>query len=390
MMCAAIRTLLLALLLALAGAYPAPAHAEHPTPALDRQEPFRLICWEAGPHADHQLILQGLAEGLKELGLIKTGSVPEPLDNSTAPLWQWLADNATGRVAFLEDGFYSADWNEALRKEVRERIATRAQTSRDFDLVLAFDTWTAVDAAAMDPDFPVLVSSVTTFANTRLEQSLGKGTNRRVCVVHERDRLYRLATLFHSLFGFEKLGVVLDNGHNGHDMAGLDELQKAAKDRGFALVPCAKSLWGEEADVLERHLLACNKRLVSEGVDAVVLTLAPEPASHWDAANALSPLAQAGIPTFSLAGGREIKAGALLGTGRRMQLALGRCLARVVANMIKGIHPPQDLVHVSPLALSLNMQSALALGWDPPLRVLAITDEYVDMDGEWRENGLLP
>ena len=42
------------------------------------------------------------------------------------------------------------------------------------------------------------------------------------------------------------------------------------------------------------------------------------------------------------------------------------------------------------ILLSLNMQSALALGWDPPLKVLAITDEYVDMDGEWRENGLLP
>ena len=99
-------------------------------------------------------------------------------------------------------------------------------------------------------------------------------------------------------------------------------------------------------------------KLAKEGVDAVFLTLAPEPASHLDAANALSPLTKAGIPTFSLAGGRELKAGALLGTGKRMQLALGRYLARIVADIIGGIRLPKDLVHVSPLVLSLNMQSA--------------------------------
>ena len=304
-------------LLSLLWTAPSPVHAEQSDRTL------RLLCWEAGPHADHQLILQGLAEGLKELGLIRTGPVPEPVDNSTAPMWQWLAKNARGRVVFLEDGFYSAGWNETLRKEVRESIATRGKVLRDFDLVLAFDTWTAVDASVLDPDFPVLVSSVTAFANTDLAQSLGKGTNNLVCVVHEQDRLYRLATLFHSLFGFEKLGVVLDNGKNGRDMAGLNELERAAKDRNFTLVPCAESLWGEKPDVLERHLLACNKRLVREGVDAVFLTLAPEPASHWDAANDLWPLTKACIPTFSLAGCRELMAVALLGTGMRLMLAIG-------------------------------------------------------------------
>lgn len=365
-------------------------HAEQGAGQHSEQGPFRLLCWEAGPHADHQLILQGLAMGLAELGLVSAESLPDPVDNSTAPLWQWLADNATGRVAFVRDGFYSANWNARLREEVGQAIATRGREARDFELVLAFDTWTALDALAMDPDFPVLVSSVTAFDGTMIAQSLGKGQNNRVCIVHEEDRLYRLATLFHSLFAFRRLGVVLDNGRNGLDMAGMAELRRAAQNSHFELVACADTLWGEEPGVLEEHLLACNTRLVREGVDAVFLSLAPEPASHWDATNALAPLVKAGIPTLSLAGGREIKAGALLGTGRRGQLALGKYLAHVVADMMRGIAPPQSLVHVSPLSLALNLQTALATGWDPPLKVLALTDEYVDMDGQWQDNGSLP
>ena len=84
-LCVAILALLSLLWIA-----PNPVHAEHPGRPMAQQGPLRLLCWEAGPHADHQLILQGLAEGLKELGLIQTGPVPEPVDNSTAPMWGWL------------------------------------------------------------------------------------------------------------------------------------------------------------------------------------------------------------------------------------------------------------------------------------------------------------
>ena len=78
--------------------------------ARAEEKVWRVLYVEGGPFSNYQQTLAHTARGLEKLGLIDNGQVAIPDGTeSTVAMWQWLADNARGRVKFLRDGHYSAD-----------------------------------------------------------------------------------------------------------------------------------------------------------------------------------------------------------------------------------------------------------------------------------------
>lgn len=363
------------------------AHS-HPAPLPART--VRVLYWEGGPHEDHQLILRGLAEVLHSKGCLTSAQLPEPVTSSARAMWEWLSDHAADSIVFVRDAFYSCDWSGDRRKNVLKAVETRVAEG-DIDLVLGFDTWTAQDALQSSLTIPVLVSSITSLKGTNLEAALAGSADKQVFLVHEQGHLERLTGFFHSLFGFAKAGCVQDISPAGQAMAGLAGLEQAAQRHGFALMRCEADLWSREPGILEERLLACHRELVHKGVEAVFLSISSEPASHMDVQKVLAPLRQAGIPVLSLAGGREVRAGALLGPGKSPRLETGRLLARLLLDYSRGMLPDRrNISFPHALTLSLNMSAAQKAGWEPPVRVLAITEDYVDANGNWHVNGTRP
>ena len=250
-------------------AFAAPAQNN---PAGDKV--WRVIYVEGGPFSDYQRIFQGLALGLEERGLIENGHVPLPKDSEEARgIWEWLHQRAGGNhLVFLADGFYSAGWDSRQRETVRQEVLRRIREKKDVDMVLAFGTWAGQDLAAQDLPVPVIVSSVTNAVDAGIIPSVEDSGRDNLVAPIEPDRFKRQVLLFHDIFAFKKLGIAYEDTPAGRGSIALNEIEDAARELGITLLRCTDTFDIQDTDLASERLLACHKKLVDQGAEAVYLT----------------------------------------------------------------------------------------------------------------------
>ena len=376
--------------------------------------PLRVICWEGGPYNEHVLLMQGLINELVRLGFAKDAPRPRTVENNIDVHWNWLSENAGSDSAlknaalkedalkedasrgeerdrkrdlltFLKDGFYSANWDNRSREEVKKAIDERIRTVGDVDMIVVLDTNSLVDALSLELDIPVLAASITSIEALLASMQNGAAKDNYL-VLNETDRIRRLVTLAHKQFAFKRLGVVFDSGPSGRDMAGMTQLEQAAREYGFNLVTCSTKIWGESTKNLLKNLNHCPDRLVKKGMDALYVTPTPLEEHAWNMTEVFEPLRNNRIPTISHRGHNEVMMGALVGPGSKEQKAHGARMANIMIRLAQGEDPKDiDTVCTAQSVLALNMQTAVRIGWDPPLSVLTLVEEYLNNDGIWIE-----
>lgn len=369
--------------------------------ATGAPRPLRVICWEAGPYNEHVLLLQGMMQELVRLGLAKDVPLPMTYDNAIERHWQWLAQNAAlpaekgarGRVdaqpllSFLADGFYSSGWDRQRREDIKRAIRRRVEQVGDVDMIFVLDTNTLIDALKLDLDIPILAASITNFEDGHPYYNQARKKRDKVLVVRERDRIPHLVALGQELFSFRKLGVVYDSSSLGFGTA----LRQLSKDMGFELVECRTNLWGESERKVRENLLRCHRDLVKKGIDAMYVTSSPLQENRWDMSGIFEPLLAARIPTLSHTGYDDVVEGALLGPGRKTQKVLGARIADIIVRIALGENPKNiDTVFTPPPYLAMNLTTAIHIGWDPPLKIISLVEEYVNSDGDWVETSTSP
>lgn len=369
-----IRILTAFLVVLAAAAVSCPKHADA-AEKPDRR--VRIAYIEGGYYSDYARILAALAQGLAELGIIVNGNAPVPENvERTADIWQWLHDHAGGdTVEFVADGYYSAGWEDAVFAEKRAALMTRLVQTKDIDLVLAFGTKAGQAMAADDHTTPVAVLSVTDAVAAGIIPSPDDSGRDHVFAMVEYNRYYREVVLFHDIFHFKRLGIAYEDTDKGRASAALPQIRKAAVDSGFELVTCAATLFSADPGPAVVNLSVCHEKLVREGADAVYLTVnnGMQPESM---ARILRPLLAARLPTFSQNGVDEVKRGALLSISQVNFSGQGMFAARALANIIRGESPrSQKQRYEEPLSLALNLRTAMQIGWNPSLAVLAAVDE---------------
>lgn len=354
-------------------AFAAPAQT---SPAEEKV--WRVIYAEGGPYSEYQYTLQGLALGLEERGLIENGHVPLPRGSEEARgMWQWLHQHAGGkRLVFQADGFYSAGWDSRQREKVRQDILQRIREKNDVDMILAFGTWAGQDLAAQDLPVPLIVSSVTDAVNAGIIPSVKDSGRDNLVAAVEPDRFKRQILLFHDIFKFKKLGIAYEDTPAGRSSIDLSEIEDAAGELGVTLLRCTDVFDIQDKDLASERLLACHKKLVEQGAEAVYLTYNVG-LQGGAMRKVLQPLADAHIPTFSQLGALDVIHGALLSVAQSSTAEEGRFSAGLMEAILKGARP-RDLspVFESSVSMALNLFMATLIGWNPPLEVLAAVDEF--------------
>ena len=341
------------------------------------ERPLRVAYIEGGPYTDYQKILIGLIHGLAGLGAIDDGAVPRPEDEeSTQGVWQWLCANAGGRVfEFVPDAYYSAGWDDAVFAEDRQALLDRINQTKDIDLVLAFGTLAGQGMANDEHSAPTLVLSVTDAVSTGIVPSAADSGRDHVFSMVEPDRYYRQVVLFHDIFHFKRLGIAYEDTPAGRASAALSEIQRAASDFGFELITCTAPFNFPEPGPAVTNLVACHEQLAKENVDAVYITVNMGMQAQ-DMDRLLRPLLDAGLPTFSQNGVDEVKRGVLLSISQANFSGQGLFAAEAMCNIAQGQLPrAQSQIYEEPMSLAINLHTAMLIGWNPSLAVLAAVDE---------------
>ena len=141
-------------------------------PALAGQ-PLRVIYVEAGPLDEYRQTLQGLAHTLHLADRLTAQPPVLTSADDARSLWRWLGKHTDGKLQFLEDGFYSAQWDDNALDEVRLAVQRRLESRGDVDVILAFGTRAGKIMASLPTNASVIVTSATNAVESGIVRSRG-------------------------------------------------------------------------------------------------------------------------------------------------------------------------------------------------------------------------
>ena len=345
------------------------------SPVSAEEKIWRVIYVEGGPFSNYQNTLAHTARGLEKLGLIENGMVEIPAGSeSTREMWDWLATNAHGHMKFLPDGHYTANWDAHSRVQVKNSILQRIRERNDVDMIIAMGTWSGLDMAEKDLGIPVFSMSVTDAVSAGIVDSVKDSGKDNVHAQLEPGRFRRQLSMFYEIFKFKRLGIPFEDTPEGRMTCAMDELESAAKELGVELVLASAPLDVSDEEQAFRNLKGCVDDLLEQGIDALYLTYTSTPSHRLPAL--MAPVTKAGIPSFAQAGPQLVKYGVLMSLAQASFADIGRFEAEAIAAVIGGKKAREvDQVFEPELGLAINLKTAVSIGWDPPLEILAAVDE---------------
>ena len=161
----AMRVALLVAVLLLVMSFPLSIAADkgkYPTsPKMNNGKKWRIGYLEGGRYINYPINLRELAAGFMELGWMEKAPIPEPDESHDArKIWIWLARNGkSDYIQFVEDAFWSSDFNKNLRAETKSKVLKRLNGKGDIDFMIAMGTWAGQDLANNQHSVSTMVMS---------------------------------------------------------------------------------------------------------------------------------------------------------------------------------------------------------------------------------------
>jgi ABC-type uncharacterized transport system substrate-binding protein len=350
------------------------AHDYRVTPVTNHGLKWRVGYYEGGPYINYPANLKAIAKGLAQLGWIEAVSLPETQDPSDArAIWQRLTRAKSNYIQFVEDAFYSADWNEKHRAATRKAVMERLR-NQQLDFMIAMGTWAGQDLANNRHAVPTMVVSSSDPVGAGLVKSAERSGFDHVHARCDPNRYIRQIRLFHAIVGFKHLGIVYENSVVGRSYAAVSDVRKVAAERGFELVTC-EAPWSDiSARMCTRNLIHCHEKLAPR-IDALFLTVHKGvDLDHMD--EILKPLMFYKIPTWSQRGPQEVRHGVLLSIARANFQSIGMYHARIMAKIFNGARPGElSQIFEDPKRIAINMKTAQAIDFKIPRGLLQVADE---------------
>lgn len=345
-------------------------------PGAVPEQPWQVGFYQGGDYQDYYDYLLVTVEGLAELGWIEPLSLPDFVDGDTAAAWQWLSENVESRhLSFRKDGFYDAQWDQTHRLEVRGALLSRLNHAQDLDLMLAMGTWAGQDLANNLHRVPTVVLSASDPLSAGVIESLQDSGYEHVFASYDPGLYPQQVQLFHTLIGFRTLGVPYEDTVSGRSYAGMDAIEKTAREQGFEIVPCYTQSDIAEQRVAEQSVINCFEELAPK-VDAIYVST--QGGVNYRTTPRLVEIAnQHGVPTFSQNGESEVRLGYLLSLVRTHGLLPeGRFIAGNIGKIINGVSPRAlEQVFTGASSVVLNMKTAEEIGLYLDADLLAAADK---------------
>jgi ABC-type uncharacterized transport system substrate-binding protein len=338
--------------------------------------PWRIGYVESGDYADYPLTLDAIVKGLQRLGWLELKSdIPKGLGGHD--LWIWLAQNVQSKhVRFIQDAWWQPGNFEAeKRAPMRADVLKRIKEKGDIDLIIAMGTWAGQDMRAIGPPVPTVVGSASDPIAAGISDSVKDSGRDNLQARVEPERYQRQVRLFHEIVPFRKLGIVYEDSESGRTYGAVSAVEQVSKELGFAVRHCDARSSSVPTETAVANAVRCYRELAQQGVDAMYIT------THRGVTRDSLPeiakiLEQAKIPSFSMAGSKDVQRGILLSLAQADLSYLGLFHAETIARIFNGAKPRQlSQIWVDPPKIALNLATARAIGFDPPVDILLAADE---------------
>lgn len=346
-------------------------------PATNNGKPWRIAYFESGEFVNYASTLHAVAKGLSELGWIDARALPYTQgQKESREMWNWLAQHSSNNIEFVADAYYSLEkMSSDEQAVVAGQLIQRLNERQDIDMILVMGTTGGQLLANNQHHVPMLVFSSSNAVQAGIIDSADDSGKDHVWAHMEPARYQRQIEIFHDLFGFKKLGMVYEDSPEGKVYAALEDVEKVATKRGFAITSVFVKDRQNNRELHKQQMLSAYNKLADEGVDAVYCSLYID-RDVTELSELFAPLYQRHIPIFAQMGVAEVKNGALLSVYRADFVGFGRFAAQTITQILHGEKPrklPQ--VFENTPSIVLNLEVAEKVNYNPPFEVLLATDE---------------
>jgi ABC-type uncharacterized transport system substrate-binding protein len=336
---------------------------------------WRLGIYQGGEYHDYRLHLIGFVRGLESLECLPAGISDEiSAADSLYTMWTILSGNVSSQnVQFVEDAYWSADWNDSLRGIYVEEIAARTGAGGDLDMMIAMGTWGGQDLAEALSLCPVIVLSASDPVAAGISAGNEFSGRSNVFAACNPDRYRRRLMTIHRIVQFHSLGLIYENSPEGRIYANLEDFRKAADDLGFNLVerflPESELAPREAAD----SIVMIYAEIAPE-IDALIFTaLECEQPLYFP--QLISTLNDLGIPTAGQLGRDQVRLGAMLSITERSPDDIGLFSAEAAKRIMAGDSPGSiSQIYEEPLSLYINLATAEKIGYSFPPGIISSAD----------------
>jgi ABC-type uncharacterized transport system substrate-binding protein len=333
---------------------------------------WRIGYVEGGPWWDYQSILKAFIEGLAEAGWIEKRPFPETKDGQeTQTLWRWLStDVRSNYLEFPADAYWSAGWDDQVRRRNKESLLTRLSTQKDIDFMLAFGTHAGLDLANDRHAVPTMVFSTSNPIQAGIIKSAEDSGLDHLHAQVDPKREERRIRLFYDIVKFKKLGVVLENTPTGRTYADIDTISRLGRELGFEAVECHAPDEIPNIELRDQKTLECFQKLAPQ-IDAMFL-VEHTGINRNALPSLLKPMFEYNVATFAQAKLEFVKYGVLMGLDSVDFRRLGRFHAEIFGRILNGAKP-RDLSQIfeERLEMVINLETARKIGFHFPIEAMA-------------------
>jgi len=346
------------------------------SPVLNNGQKWRIAFYEGGPHANYYHYLEATIRGLMNLGWIEKSDLTKLRNKKkdTERLWGWLANGArSDYLEFIEDGYYSANWDDEQRQVNKSRLLKRLTSEDEINLVIAMGTWAGLDLANNHHSVPTIVMSTSDPVEAGIIRSQDDSGFDHVHARVDPYRYERQLRIFHDIIKFKKLGIAFEDSIYGRSYSAIDTVEKVATDIGFDVVKCHTKSDISDTDLASQSVIRCFDEL-SKQVDAIYVTI--QGGVNPESIPRLVEIANKNnIPTFSQLGSKEVQQGFLFSISRPGFKPAGLFLSATIAQVLNGAKPRQlkQVFEESP-SIAINLKTAEIVGLYLYADILAAAD----------------
>jgi ABC-type uncharacterized transport system substrate-binding protein len=339
---------------------------------------WRIAYLEGGEYENYFKYLSGTILGLMDLGWMEKSEIPKFKEETSRNLWNWLATKASSKyIEFIKDGYYSAKWDEGIRKQLKQNIVQRLNQKKDIDLIIAMGTWAGVDLANNEHNVPTIIMSTSDPVGSGIIASIDDSGFDHVHARVDPLRYERQVRIFHELIKFNRLGIAYENTIAGKSYAAIDCVEKVAKEKNFEIIRCHTISDTSDQKVADKSFLECFEELTNKGVDAIYVTVQGGVNSNTIPMVVKDAISHK-VPTFSQFGSKEVKWGLLLSISRSGDFKpAGRFFASIIGQVFNFAKPRKlNQKFEEDQKLAINIQTAEKLGIYLQADILAAADEF--------------
>ncbi len=348
------------------------------TPVLKNgNEKYRIALIRSGGYWQYAANFRNILKGLKDYGWLTDFAFPKKgAENIPAMLQAMAGIGYSDYIIFDPNLYFDFKFNETNMEDPRFNEIIGDKTGAD--LIISFGTRASkIISRAESLAVPVVAVQISDPLRAGVIRSCENSGNELLTARCDLEKYVRQIRVFHNVVGFSKLGMIYEDTETGRAIAALDHVNALAKEEKFSIVKDTQAV-ANGPEAAEQYLEAV-KRIVPK-IDALYMTI------HGGLTIERMPkimeeINRYRIPTFAMEGPQFVKHGALLSISSQEQRATGEYNAAKIVRILKGEKPGRldQKFSITPM-IAINLKEAKLIGYDPPVDILAATDEvYVEI-----------